>query len=114
MEKREFHRLSSATRITLFDANGKELCEGSVLNLSRGGVFIAYLDEEKLKGIKKGDKLKFEFGIPTGRVTGLGEVMWVDTDELQIGISFTAIDNKEGISNLVSYITSSISGWGSI
>jgi hypothetical protein len=115
MEKRKFSRSFTGTSINLYKAAAKkkEIITGSVLNVSKGGVFIAYFDKSLINSFRLKQKLCFDFAIPTGKVEGIGEIVWVDKAELQIGLKFTSIKNKNGLSNLIDFITCDFCGYPS-
>ncbi|MFH1131339.1 MAG: PilZ domain-containing protein [Pseudomonadota bacterium] len=105
MEKRQSSRVVSASNIDLFLVNKVFVCNGSVLNLSEGGIFVAHCNKEKLGSLVKNQKLRFRFDIPPGAVEGTAEVVWIDEAELCMGLKFLNIDNKDGVSNLVEFVS---------
>ncbi|MCM8773206.1 MAG: PilZ domain-containing protein [Candidatus Omnitrophica bacterium] len=111
MERRKYNRAISASHIDFYDVGGTYLCEGSVLNISTGGIFVAYIDKNKLSQFIPHQKIKFTFNIPTGQLIGNGEIVWLNEEELSLGLKFTAIENEDGISHLIDFITSPICGW---
>lgn len=112
MEKRKFRRIFSASKVDLYSISGEFICHGSMWNLSRGGILVAYCDKDSLDSFVPKQRVRFESTLTTGKVTGTGEVAWLDREELQFGLKFITIEKKEdGISNLIDFITSDICGW---
>ncbi len=106
-EKRIHQRIIAWTRIFLFDMNGKTLYEGYVRNLSKGGVFVASIDQQKFKNIKSAQRIKFRFELPSGPVNGIAEVAWIKPESNELGMKFVKIE--DGLTHLMDFISSIIS-----
>lgn len=104
MDKREFIREFTASGIKLFDAEGNLICKVQANDISQGGVLVVSLGFEDFEEFDPGDELMFTMEIPTGEVSGIAEVAWTDPEESRMGLKFTRITNKSGVSNLMAFL----------
>jgi len=102
--KRESAREFTASDIQLFDQEGNQIYKGKINDISGGGVLIVTSEMEGFDSFTEGEELHFVLSIPTGNVSGVAEVAWIDTESSRMGLKFTRILNKEGVANLMAFV----------
>ena len=105
MNKREFIREFTASSIKLFDQDENLIYKGKVNDISAGGILVVSCGLEDLEGFYPGEGIKFTLQIPTGEVSGVAEIAWTDPEESRMGLKFLKILNKDGVSNLMAFVT---------
>jgi len=109
MEKRVFERYLSAAGIALYFDSGDFLCNGTIMNISKGGMLVTFLDTGRLDTLDQKKRIKFQVQIPTGTIIGICEVVWTDPIDSHVGLRFTKVEHEGGIVNLLEHVTGAAS-----
>lgn len=110
MDKRNFMRQFTSSRISLYDAEGGLIYKGNVRDISQGGVLVLSGGLDDLVLFEESQEINFKLSLPTGLVAGIAEITYVDSDEGRMGLKFTKIVNKDGVSNLMAFVANGFSG----
>lgn len=110
--QRNFRRIPVRTQWTLDPAEGNAPFRATGLNLSSDGFCVAFVPKESLPWLRLGHRLRFSTVLPTGEVIGLAEVVRIETEASSVGLKLISIENPDGLSNLLSYVTSELGGAG--
>jgi c-di-GMP-binding flagellar brake protein YcgR len=94
----------------LYDAEGELMYKGKVRDISQGGVLVLSGGLDDLLLFEESQEVNFKLNLPTGLVAGTAEVTYVDSDEGRMGLKFTKIVNKDGISNLMAFVANGFAG----
>ena len=60
MKRRKSRRTFTAVRIELMTSEGKLVSEASILNISKGGLLIAYVDQEQKEFLRQNKQIKLK------------------------------------------------------
>ncbi len=104
MDKRRFMREFTSSDIKLYDEEGLLMYRGKVSDVSAGGVLVLSGGLDDLVLFEEQQEVNFKLSLPTGLVAGIAEIAYVDNDEGRMGLKFTKIINKEGVSNLMAFV----------
>lgn len=110
MKKRGSMRAFTASSIKLYGPEGEMIYKGKVHDISEGGVLVLSGGLDDLIPFSESQEINFKLSLPTGLVAGTAEIMYVDNDEGRMGLKFVKIVNKEGVSNLMSFVANGLSG----
>lgn len=109
MDKRRFMREFTSSDIRLYDEEGILIYKGKVRDVSAGGVLVLSGGLDDLVGFEERQEVNFKLSLPTGLVAGIAEIAYVDEEEGKMGLKFTKIVNKEGVSNLMAFVADGFS-----
>ncbi|MEA3489288.1 MAG: PilZ domain-containing protein [Candidatus Omnitrophota bacterium] len=104
MDKREFAREFSASVIKLFDQEGNLIYRGKISDISAGGVLVISHGVDEWEDFDQGEEMNFTLDIPTGKVSGVAEVVWTRPEDERMGLKFTRILNRQGASDLLTFL----------
>src|SRR5262249_23815807 len=105
-EKRTAKRMMGVSEISLSVAGGRPSVRASIINLSEGGMFLAYLQPSELTDFNIGQAGQFDFMIPTGRVKGNAKVARLVRERGKLALQLMNIENEDGLTHLRSFLHS--------
>jgi len=107
-DRRHAKRLDGVSEVTVTDEGGAQLAIASIGDLSETGLLMIFVPPADLARFSVGQKVRFQFVLATGAVTGSAEV--VRKVDGEIGLRTTKLDSDANESALKRFLHSSLGG----
>ena len=109
MEPRRDPRMAGVSEIKISNGKGPPIF-ATVKDLSRSGICVCYVPASASAAFATGDDVSFQFRLPTGVVSGRGQVVWSQENPLEFGVDVMHVDAPEGDAALANFLGSDVCG----
>lgn len=108
--KRRHQRILTAGTIRFSQMGGTVSLPMSLLDLSLGGMLVKAVRKQDLLKVSLGLLLKFRCYVPTGKLTGTVEVVWIGKRSACFGAKILQLDDAVSQQRLFAYVANDLIG----